>query len=210
MDPILSPLLTLPPELRNQILETLLFGAQLSTFCKYHRPNPFQRANYGILAVNKQLYREASNILFHGAILRLDMNLAPPDYLPPLVTRTVIPTWSWYIRDKYRDRGGTDLEFLQSWQGLRRVRHVEIEMTIFSDFKEDGKTWINAGGLLLYTKDCEVLVDFLNGLPGIESLTIHTDAHGSPWLEACEKKLREVTSAKLVILGIGDCCGRHP
>ena len=55
-----------------------------------------------------------------------------------------------------------------------------------------------------------ITLDFLNGLPGIESLIIYTDADGPPWLERYKKKLREVTSAKLVILEIGDCCGLHP
>lgn len=208
MDPIPSPLLTLPPELRNQILETLFFGAELSTLCKYHRPNPFQRANYGILAANKQLNREASNILFHGAILRIGIAQSPQGYLPSLMTRTVIPTWSWYIRDKYRDRGGIDLEFLQPWQGLRRVRHVEIEL--YSDFTQGGIPGVTTESLWQYTKGCEMVVDFLNGLPDIESLIIDTDVDGFPWLEECKKKLREVTSAKLVTLGMGDCCGLHP
>ncbi len=124
------------------------------------------------------------------------------------MTRTVIPTWSWYIRDKYRDRGGIDLEFLQPWQGLRRVRHVEIEL--YSDFTQGGIPGVTTESLWQYTKGCEMVVDFLNGLPDIESLIIDTDVDGFPWLEECKKKLREVTSAKLVTLGMGDCCGLHP
>ena len=121
------PLLTLPPELRNQILETPFFGDRVSALCKCHRPNPFQRVNYGILAANKQFHREASNILFHGAVLRLDMTQQSMDCRPPPVTKTVMPIWFWYIRDRYQD-DGIDLGFLQRWQGLQKVRHVELSL----------------------------------------------------------------------------------
>ncbi|KAL9073264.1 MAG: hypothetical protein Q9161_003096 [Pseudevernia consocians] len=94
MNPNLSSLLTLPPELRNQILETLFFGDQLSTLCKNPRRNPFQRANYGVLTANKQLHREASSILFHGAVLRLEVAQELTNWLPSLMTKTVIPVWS--------------------------------------------------------------------------------------------------------------------
>lgn len=135
MDPSPSRLLNSPREIRDQILETLFFSDQLYTVCKEHRPNPFQRANYGILATNKQLHREASKILFHGAVLRLDITQEATEYLPSLMTKTVIPVWSSQVRDRYHDKG-TRLDFLRSWQGLRRVRHVE--MSLLSQNKREG------------------------------------------------------------------------
>lgn len=51
------------------------------------------------------------------------------------------------------------------------------------------------------------LSGFLNVLPDLESLTIDTDADRPPWME---KKLREMTSAKIVILETGDSCGYQP
>ncbi|CAD6571556.1 MAG: hypothetical protein ASARMPREDX12_004575 [Alectoria sarmentosa] len=206
MNPNPSPVLTLPPELRNQILETLFFGAQLSTLCKCHRRNPFQRANYGILATNKQLHCEASNILFHGAVLRLDIAQEMMDYLPSLVTKTVIPAWSWSVRDRYRDKG-TDLEFLQGWQGLRRVRY--FEMSLPSELMIDGLPRMTEEGMWRYLTACDIAVGFVNGLPDVESLTIDTDADGSAWLEKCKEKLRAMISAKLVILDMDDCCGHQ-
>lgn len=212
MDSTLSPLLTLPPELRNQIFETLFFGAQLCTLCKSHRRNPFQRANYGILAANKQLHHEASNILFHGAVLRLDIAHRPMDYLPSIVTKTVIPVWSWLIRDRYCDMGtdcdmGTHLQSLQCWQGLRKVKHYE--MSLLSELQIDGLPRVTEEGLWRYLKACGIAVGFLNGLPDVESLTVYTDADGSPWMNKCKEELRAVTGAKLVISGTNDCCGHQ-
>lgn len=54
---------------------------------------------------------------------------------------------------------------------------------------------------------------FLNECPDLESLTIYTDPDrplGMDWMEDCEKKLREMTSAKIVILETGDSCGHQP
>lgn len=201
----MSPtLLTLPPELRNQILEVLFYGAELTTLCRCHRPNPFQRANYGILAANKQLHREASAILFHGAVLHLNTS-EMDDFVPGLATKTVIPVWSWYVRDKYRDNG-TDLEFLQRWQGLKKVRHVEMSLPL-----QDDIGWLAVNpGLGQYIEGCETAVGFVNGLPEVESLTVYTDADGLPWMEKCKEKLRGLTTAKLVIVARDDNCRRQP
>ena len=196
-------LLTLPLELRDQILEMLFYGAELSTLCKCHRPNPFQRSNYGILAANKQLHREASTILFRGAVLRLDIPPEMDEYVPHLTTRTVIPVWSWYVRDRYRD-GGTDLGFLRRWHGLNKVRHVEMSLPLDDDM---GWLVINPG-FDRYLEGCEMVVDFLNGLPEVESLTVYTDAGGVPWMERCKEILRALTTAKLVILARDGSCGR--
>lgn len=206
MCPTPSPLLTLPPELRNQILETLFFDAQLSTLCKCHPPNPFQRVNYGILAANKQLRREASNILFHGAVLRLDVAQEVMGDPVSLVTKTIIPVWSWYVRDRYRDQG-TDLEFLQRWQGLKRVRHVK--MSLPSELMLDHRESITGSELGRYLKVCEIAVEFLNGLPDVEDLTVCIDALCHPLLEMCKEELREITNAKLVLLGRDDVCGHQ-
>ena len=210
MDSTISTMLSLPPELRNQILETLFFGARLSTLCKSHRRNPFQRGNYGILAANKQLRREASNILFHGAVLRLEIAKEPMEYAPSLVTKTVIPVWSWFIRDRYRDMG-TDLEFLQYWPGLRKVRH--FEMILLSELEIDELPMVTAKGLRRYRKACEIAVGFLNdsvGLPDVESLTIYTDADGSRWMDKCMEELRATINTTLVISKMSDCRGHQP
>lgn len=212
VQPAMSPtLLTLPPELRNQILETVFYGAELTTLCKYHRPNLFQRANYGILAANKQLHREASAILFHGAVLRLDipeMDVWVPRLatnVPDLTTKTVIPVWSWYIRDKYRD-SGTDLEFLQRWQGLEKVRFVEMSLPL-----EDEIGWLAVNpGLGHFIWSCETAAGFVNRLPEVESLTVYTDAGGLPWMEKCKEKLRGLTRAKLMIVAKDDICSCQP
>ena len=195
MDSQPSPLLALPPELRNHILETLFFDAQLSTLCESHPRNPFQRANYGILAANKQLRREALNILFHGAVLRLNINFEFGFVLPTLYTKTVIPIWSWYIRDRYRDKG-IDLEFLQGWQGLRRIRHVEVRGRAFH--------FMVGEELLVNFDPWESAVRFLDRLPDVESLTIYTEWHRSDLMMQCEKKLRSMTSANLLVVGTGD------
>ena len=202
LQPTMYPtLLTLPPELRDQILELLFYGAELSTLCKCHRPNPFQRANYGILAANRQLHREASTILFRGAVLRLDIP-EMDNYVPHLLTKTVIPVWSWYVRDRYRDNG-TDLEFLRRWQGLKRVRHVEMSLPL-----EDDMGWLVINpGFDRYLEGCEMAVGFVNGLPEVESLTVYTDADGVPWMEKCKEILRALTTAKLVILARDGSCG---
>ena len=202
MDSQLSPLLALPPELRNQILETLFFGAQLSTLCKSHPRNPLQCVNYGILAANQQLRHEALNILFHGAVLRLIINFEFGSVLPTLYTKTVIPVWSWYIRDRYRDKGGIDLEFLQGWQGLRRIRHVEVrevnpQHMVEEELSANFEEWENA-------------VRFLDGLPDAESLTIRTGWYGHDMMMQCEKKLRSMTNANLLVVGTGDKCGCQP
>lgn len=207
-------LLTLPPELRNQILETLFYGAELSTtlLCKHHhhRPNPFQRANYGILAANKQLHREASTILFHGAVLRLDIvpNMTIDDrYVPRFATKTVVPLWSWYVRDRYRDSGGTDLEFLRRWQGLKKVRHVELSLVPVPLKRDVGWRAISPGLLGRYLEDCcEMVVGFVNGLPEVERLIVSIDADGSFRMEKCKDKLRALTTAKLVTTAKGDDC----
>ena len=201
MDPQPSPLLALPPELRNQILETLFFDAQLSTLCKSHPRNPFQRANYGILAANKQLRREALNIMFHGAVLRLDVDLEWGYELPTLYTRTVIPVWSWYIRDRYRDNG-IDLEFLLDWPGLRRIRHVEVrervpQLMIEEELSANFDAW-------------EIAVRFLTRLPDVESLTICTEWHVPVIMQQLEKALRSTTNAKLLVMGKGNNYGCQP
>ena len=201
MDSQSSPLLALPPELRNQILETLFFDAQLSTLCKSHPRNPFQCVNYGILAANKQLRREALDIMFHGAVLRLDIDSEWGYGLPTLYTRTVIPIWSWYIRDRYRDNG-VDLEFLLGWQGLRRIRHVEVrerapQVLIEEELSANFEEW-------------EIAVRFLDGLPDAESLTIRTGWYGHDMMMQCEKKLRSMTSTNLLVMGTGDNCGCQP
>ena len=194
-------LLTLPPELRDQILEMLFYGAELSTLCKCHRPNPFQRSNYGILTANKQLHHEASTVLFRGAVLRLDIP-EMDNYVPHLTTKTVIPVWSWYIRDRYRD-DGTDLAFLRRWQGLGKVRHVEMSLPL-----EDDIGWLAIHpGFGRYLEGCEMAVDFLNGLPEVESLTVYTDADGVRWMEKCKETLRGLTFAKLVVLARDESCG---
>lgn len=203
--PAIAPtLLTLPPELRNQILEMLFYGAELTTLCRYHRPNPFQRANYGILAANKQLHREASAILFHGAVLRLN---APwkDGFVQDLTTKTVIPIWSWYVRDKHLD-SGTDLDFLRRWQGLKKVRHVEMSLPSNEDI---GWLVVNPG-LGRFVEDCETTVNFVNGLPEVESLTVYTDADGLPWMEKCKEKLHGLTTAKLLIVARDNICRRQP
>ena len=199
-------LLTLPPELRNQILETLFYGAELSTLCKCHRPNPFQRANYGILAANKQLHHEASTVLFRGAVLRLDiLKTNDYSYVPHLTTKTVIPVWSWYVRDRYRDNG-TDLEFLRRWQGLKGVKYFEMNLPL-----KDGAGWLALHpGFEPYPEGCEMAVDFLNGLPEVESLTVYTDADGASWMERWKEALRKLTTTKLVILEREDCSGHKP
>ena len=199
MDLQQSPLLALPPELRDQILETLFFDAQLSDLCKSHPRNPFQRANYGILAANKQLRREAIDIVFHGAVLRLDIDLEAESGLPTLYTKTVIPVWSWYIRDRYRDKG-TDLGFLKGWQGLRNIRHVEVSQPPHLMTEEALSVNLNAW---------EMAIRFLDGLPDVGSLTIYTEWHGSISMKDCEKKLRSMTSVKLLVLGTGDCCAHQ-
>ena len=194
-------LLTLPLELRDQILELLFYGAELSTLCKCHRPNPFQRSNYGILTANKQLHHEASTVLFRGAVLRLDIP-GMDNYVPHLTTKTVIPVWSWYVRDRYRD-DGTDLAFLRRWHGLEKVRHVEMSLPL-----EDDMGWLVIHpGLGRYLEGCEMAVDFLNGLPEVESLTVYTDADGVRWMEKCKEILRGLTFAKLVVLARNDSCG---
>ena len=199
----MSPtLLTLPPELRDQILELLFFGAELSTLCKCHRPNPFQRANYGILTANKQLHHEASTVLFRGAVLHLGTSgIGGYHYLPQLTTKTVIPVWSWYVRDRYRDNG-TDLEFLRRWQGLEKVRHVEMSLPLVDDID----WWIINPGLGRYLEVCEMVVSFINGLPEVESLTVYRDADGESWMEEWET-LRALTTAKLVVLARDGSCG---
>ena len=194
-------LLTLPPEIRDQILEFLFYGAELSTLCKCHRPNPFQRANYGILAANKQLHHEASTILFHGAVLRLDipeMN----NHVPYLATKTVLPVWSWFVRDRYYDNG-TDLEFLRRWQRLKKVRHFEMSLP----------SKVRVGWLVRkprpgrYAKGCQMAVDLLNGLPEVESLTVYTDADGVRWMKKCKKTLLGLRIPKLEILSMDNNCG---
>ena len=200
MDSQPFPLLALPPELRNQILETLFFDAQLSTLCKSHPRNPFQRANYGILAANKQLRREALNIMFHGAVLRLVKGGESESGVPILYTKTVIPVWSWYIRDRYRDQG-TDLGFLQGWQGLRRIRHVEVRESALQLVEEELADNFDAW---------EIAVRFLDRLPDVESLTLYTEWYGSDLMMHCEKKLRSMTSANLLVMGTGDNCGHQP
>ena len=201
MDSQPSPLLALPPELRNHILETLFFDAQLSTLCKSHPRNPFQCVNYGILAANKQLRREALNILFHGAVLRLDIELEWGSGLPTLYTRTVIPIWSWYIRDRYRDNG-IDLEFLQDWQGLRRVRHIEV--------RERPPRFMLENVLLANSDAWEIAFRFLKRLPDVESLTIYTKWYEPDLMVQCEKKLRPMTSANLLVMREDDDCWNRP
>ena len=199
-------LLTLPPELRNQILELLFYGAEISALCKYHRPNPFQRANYGILAANKQLHREASTILFHNAVLHLDIietDKHVPYLVPYLATKTVLPVWSWYVRDKYRDNG-TDLEFLQRWHGLQKVRHVEMSLPL-----QDDVSWLAIDpGFGRFMEFCEMAAGFVNGLPEVETLTIYADADGVRWMEKYKENLRALTPTKLVIWA-RDNSGRH-
>ena len=200
-------LLALPPELRNQILVTLFFGTQLSALCRHHRPKPFQRANYRILAANKQLHHEASSILFDGAVLRFDVHADDcPPVGPPVVTKTVIPVWSWYVRDRYRDNG-TDLEFLRRWQGLNRVRH--FEMSPFSEIVPNYLGGIASGVGYRVWEACKMVVRFLNELPDVESLTVYTDADGSLRVEGCKEMFRGMTLAKLVILGRADRCGHQ-
>ena len=53
----------------------------------------------------------------------------------------------------------------------------------------------------------EIAVRFLNGLPDVESLTIHTEWYGSYLMMQCEKKLRSMTSANLLVLGTCEGCG---
>ena len=193
-------LLALPLEIRDQILELLFFGAELPTLCKCHRPNPFQRANYGILAANKQHHHAASAILFRGAVLRLEIPQID-DYVPYLATKTVLPVWSWYVRDRYRDNG-TDPEFLRRWQGLKRVRHFEMSLTLL--FRVGRRECKSRCGR--YPKGCQMAVDLLNGLPEAESLTVYTDADAFRWMEKCEEILRALKIAKIVILAdIGSC-----
>ena len=192
----MSPtLLTLPPELRDQILELLFYGAELSTLCKCHRPNPFQRANYGILTANKQLHHEASTVLFRGAVLSLDI------LEKDLTTKTVIPVWSWYVRDRYRDEG-TDLDFLRRWQGLEKVRHVEISLPL----NEDIGWCVSIPDFGRYLEGYKMAVRFINELPEVESLTVYTDAYGEIWMEQWEA-LRAFTTAKLVISPRDGTCG---
>ena len=194
----MSPtLLTLPPELRNQILESLFFGAELSTLCMCHRPNPFRRANYGVLAANKQLHREASNILFHGAVLRLQEVSTDNDDTPHITTKNVIPVWSWLIRDRYRELG-TDVEFLQRWQGLKKVRHVEVSLhamwylgdPLFPDESRD-------------VQACRMIFGFVRGLPELESLMVYTLRDDAAFLE---KELmlpaRSATKAKVIMIPV--------
>ena len=196
-------LLTLPRELRDQILEELFYGAELSTLCECHRPNPFQRANYGVLAASKQLHRETSTILFRGAVLRLAVTEID-DHVLHLGTKTVLPVWSWYVRDRYRD-SGTDLEFLRRWHGLKKVRHVEMSLPLEEDIG-----WLEfKPGYDRNQEGCKIAVDFLNGLPEVESLTVYTDADGRPWMEKCKGILRGLTTAKLVILARDGSCGHH-
>ena len=199
-------LLTLPPELRCLILEMLFYGAELSTLCRFHRPNPFQCANYGILAANKQLHREASTILFHSAVLRLNMPEGD-GYIPRLATKTVIPVWSWHVRDRYRDNG-TDLEFLQRWQGLKKVRHVEMSLP----FKEDMRWLVHNPEFRRDWESCEMAVGFLNGLPEVESLTVYTDDDDDDvgWVEKCKEKLRALKFARFVVLARDGSCGHQP
>lgn len=204
MGPTLSPLFTLPPELRNQVLETLFFGAQLSTLCKCHRSNPFQRANYGILATNKQLHREASDVLFRGAVLRLNV-AEMVDVAGTIVTKTVVPVWSRYVRDRYCDRG-TDLGFLRGWHGLDRVRHVEMNLS--SALTPDGPAGISRWELGQYLKVCEIAAEFVSRLPDVEDLTVNADVDRFRMVEMCKEELRAVTDAKVLILGRDIVC-RH-
>ena len=83
-------------------------------------------------------------------------------------------------------------------------------MSLLSELKLDGLPKITEEGLWRYLKVCGIAVAFLDGLPDVESLTIYTDADGSPWMKKCAEKLRATTNAKLVILGTGDSCGYQP
>ena len=194
-----SPLLTLPPELRNQILETLFFGADVSTLCRCHRPNPFQRANYGILSANKQLHREASSILFHDAVLHLG-TWVKNEKTPFFTTSTVLPIWSWLVRDRYHVNG-TDIDFLQHWYGLKKIRHVVINFASYFLFRHDSPEY-------------DLVVGLLKELPELESLTIRTRRHidkgGSREfvLKKLIKNLRPSTTAKPVLPEILICYGK--
>ena len=195
-------LLTLPAELRNLVLELLFFDAELSTLCKCHRPSPFQRANYGILAANKQLHREASTILFHGAVLRVGIIKTDAlevdvmnNYTPFLVTKTVVPIWSWYVRDRYRDNG-TDLGFLERWHGLKKVRHVEFCMSFKNKF------WIDFGAF-------HSALPFLDSLPEIESLTVYTEAYQLEYVKSNVERVRLPELTKVMVLPMDDVRGHH-
>ena len=80
-------------------------------------------------------------------------------------------------------------------------------MNLPSELKIDGLPRMTEEGLWRYLKACERAVGFLNGLPDVESLTICTDADGSPRMEKCKEVLRAMTSAKLVMMAGADNCG---
>ena len=139
--------------------------------------------------------------MFHGAVLRLDIDLEIGYELPTFYTRTVIPVWSWYIRDRYRDNG-IDFEFLLDWPGLRRIRHVEV--------REPAPQLMIKGELSANFHAWEIAVRFLTRLPDVESLTICTEWHVPVMMQQLEKALRSTTNAKLLVMGKGDSCGHQP
>ena len=98
------------------------------------------------------------------------------------------------------------MEFLRRWWGgrIERAKHFEI----YLPFK-DGVEWLaSSSSSGRYVRGCEMAVQFLNGLPEVESLTVYTDADDVRWVRKCRKALRGLRTAKVVMLARDGGCGR--
>lgn len=206
--PTTSPLLCLPAEIRDHILELTFFGSELSEICKCYRPNPFQREKYGVLLVNHQLYKESSDIISRGAVLQLAIFLQMEGD-GAVVALDVSPYWTWrkgslWEANRERRLGSswqpTILELLRQWPRLAMIRHVQVRVPRTPSHMQEkellGDENFEQPFDRIRLKCCTDLAELLKELPVVETVIVSTGVQLATQLREFSKPLRELCDAK--------------
>ena len=205
--PRTSPLLCLPRELRDHILELMFFGSELSELCKCHRPNPFQREKYGVLLTNHQLYKESVDVISRGAVLQLAIFLQVVGN-GAVVALDVSPYWTWRMGSLWEASEKrvspswqpTVLELLRHWPRLAMIRHVQVRVprTPFHMQEREllGDENFEQPFDRIRLKGCTDVAELLMELPVVETVIVSTSVQPAAQLQEFAKPLREVCKTK--------------
>lgn len=202
-----SPLLCLPKELRDYILELMFFGSELSKTCKCHRPNPFQREKYGVLLTNHQLYQESFEVISRGAVLQLAIFLEVVG-IEVVVALDVSPYWTWRMGRLWKASKKrvspswqpTFLELLRRWPRLAMIRHVQVRVprTPFHMQERErlGDENFDIPFDRIRLKGCTDIAELLKELPVVETVIVSTTVKPATQLQECTKPLHELCKTK--------------
>lgn len=204
--PTTSPLLCLPAELRDHILEILFFGSALSETCKCHRPNPFQREKYSVLLTNHQLCKESSDVISRGAVLQLAVSLLGDGAVSAL---DVSPYWTWrtgslWEANKEKRLGPswqpTILELLRQWPRLAMIRNLQVRVPRTPSHMQQ-RELLGAENFeqpfdRIRLKGCTDVAELLEELPVVETVIVSTTVQLATQRREFTEPLRHLCSTK--------------